>query len=142
MKILLAVDGSPQTAAAVRHAIRLMRCCAGSTLTLVTVVPPADTWELKRFMKPEEIEAMQESQGGDQLSPARALLDAEGIRYTPRVLLGEIASTLVEEASRNGADLVIIGSRGHTAAASALLGSTALAVIRLAGVPVTVVRQD
>lgn len=139
MKILLAVDGSPHATAAVRHAIRLMRCCAGSTLALVTVVPPADTWELKRFMKAEEIEAMQESQGGDLLSPARALLDAEGIGYTPQVLLGPVAETIAAEAREAGCDLIVIGSRGHTAA-SAILGSTALAVIHLAEVPVTVVR--
>lgn len=142
MKILLAVDGSTHSAAAVRHVIALAQHCTKLAVTLVTVMPPADTWELKRFMKSEEIEAMQESQGGDLLSPARALLDAKGILYTPKVLLGPVAETLVAEAREAGCDLIVIGSRGHTAAASAILGSTALATIHLAGVPVTVVRQD
>lgn len=140
MKILLAVDGSRHSAAAVRHVISLAHHGMRLDIILVTVVPPADTWELKRFMKLEEIEAMQEARGGDLLTPARALLDAENIPYTPKVLLGPVAETIAAEAREMRCELIVIGSHGHTAAASAILGSTALAVIHLTEIPVTMVR--
>lgn len=140
MKILLAVDGSAHAESAVRHVIRLTHACAAVEITLVTVVPPADTWELKRFMKTEEIEAMQESQGGDTLAAARALLDAAGAAYTPKVMLGPVAETLAQEANTCNVETIVMGSRGRGAAESAVLGSTALAVIQLTNLPVTVVK--
>jgi nucleotide-binding universal stress UspA family protein len=140
MKILLAVDGSVHAEGAVRHVIRLAHACVAVEVTLVTVVPPSDAWELKRFMKAEEIEAMQESQGGDTLAAARALLDAAGVVYTPKVLLGPVAETLVQEAKAGSAEMIVMGSRGLGAVESAVLGSTTLAVMQLSSLPVTVVK--
>lgn len=140
MKILLAVDGSTPAENAVHHVIQLAHTCAAVKVTLVTVVPPADTWELKRFMKTEEIEAMQESQGGDTLAPARALLEAAGVPCTPQVLLGPVAEMLVQEANIRNVKMIVMGSRGLGATESAVLGSTALAVIHLTNLPVTVVK--
>jgi nucleotide-binding universal stress UspA family protein len=140
VKILLAVDGSAHAESAVRHVIRLAHACAATEVILVTVVPPSDAWELRRFMKTEEIEAMQESQGGDTLAPARALLDAAGVPCTPKVLLGPVAETLAQAAQASSAEMIVMGSRGLGAVESTLLGSTTLAVMHLSSVPVTVVK--
>lgn len=140
MKILLAVDGSVYSERAVRYVIHLAQECANIEVTLTTVVPPSDAWELKRFMKPEEIEAMQESQGGDALALARTLLDAANVRYQPQVLLGPVAKTLVRHAEEWSAGQIVMGSHGHGAAEGTVLGSVALNVIHLASMPVTVVK--
>ena len=56
-----------------------------------------------------------------------------------RVLDGDPRRAIVEEAKREGADLIVIGKRGRTPIQALLLGSTAEAIARGAQCPVLVV---
>jgi nucleotide-binding universal stress UspA family protein len=47
---------------------------------------------------------------------------------------------IAREAVRTGCDLIVIGSRGMTAAANLVLGSTATKVLHVSSLPVTVVK--
>ncbi len=62
-----------------------------------------------------------------------------GVR--PRVLEGDPAPTLVAEAERENAGLIVIGKRGHNPLVELLLGSTTERVLRRSKVPVLVVPQ-
>src|SRR2546429_1540983 len=80
-----------------------------------------------------------QEEGEARLAPAKKKLDAAGIKYNARVLVGPIAETIVKQAKESGCDLIYIGTRGMSAA-SALLGSTANKVLNLSAVPVLLVK--
>lgn len=140
MKVLLPVDGSASSDRATRHVIALLQGCGGHEVYLVNVQSPVDAPEIRSHMRASEIEAMQETRGGDALVSARALLDAAGVAYTPSVLLGPVAQTLASFASDNGCDHIVIGSRGLSAIGSVMMGSVTPELVALASVPVTLVK--
>lgn len=53
---------------------------------------------------------------------------------------GHVAETICSYAERNAVDMVVMGSRGRSAFASVMLGSTSAQVLHHAPCPVTVVR--
>ncbi|GAB4283588.1 MAG: universal stress protein [Deferrisomatales bacterium] len=53
---------------------------------------------------------------------------------------GRPSQVILEEAQRLGADLIVMGSHGHTAVTEVLLGTTAHRVMQRAQVPVLLVR--
>lgn len=140
MKILIPIDGSEQSERAVQHVIALLQGCKDHQVLLLNVQEPADAPELTSHMRPSEIEAMQESRGGDALAGARALLDAAGIAYVPTVLIGPIAETIHQFAVDQGCDKIVMGTRGLGTLGSMLLGSVATDLLRLTKLPVTLVK--
>jgi hypothetical protein len=69
--------------------------CTGYQIYLINVQTPIDAPELLGHMPASEIEAMQETRGGDALVSARALLDQAGVP-TPRWSgLVPVAETIV-----------------------------------------------
>ncbi len=66
-------------------------------------------------------------------------LEKTGIKVTPLLLQGPSGETIVAEAERLGADLIIIGSHGHGALHKMLVGSTSEGVLRKAKIPVMVI---
>jgi len=58
-----------------------------------------------------------------------------------RVIPGDAADRILEEARREGADLIVVGSRGRGAVRSALLGSVSTSVAREAPCPVVLVPE-
>ena len=139
-KALVPVDGSSNSDRAVQHVIALSGTSPAMDVVLLNVQPEIDDWQVRRFLKKEEVEAMEESKGGDALQSARALLDAAGLRYTPQVLIGPIAETIAKTALEQNCDGIVMGTRGLGAVAGALLGSVAAQVVHLADVPVTLVK--
>lgn len=140
MKILLPVDGSEHSDRVVRHVIRMVHGCADYEIQLLNVQAPIDAPELRGHMPLREIEAMQETRGGDAMASARALLDAAGVAYAPEVILGPVAETIARLAGERQCDAIVMGSHGAGSLTSALMGSVATNVIRLAQCPVTVVK--
>ena len=139
-KALVPVDGSANSDRAVRHVIALAGLCPSMDIVLLNVQPEIDDWQVRRFLKKEEVEAMEESKGGDALASARTLLDAAKLRYTPMVLIGPVAETVARTALEQNCDGIVMGTRGLGAVAGALLGSVAAQVVHLSDVPVTLVK--
>lgn len=139
-KALVPVDGSSNSDRAVQHVIALAGICPSMEVLLLNVQPEIGDWQVRRFLKKEEVEAMEESKGGDALQSARVLLDAAKVRYTPQVLIGPVAETIAKTALEQGCDGIVMGTRGLGAVAGALLGSIASQVVHLSDVPVTLVK--
>jgi nucleotide-binding universal stress UspA family protein len=74
------------------------------------------------------------------LEDAVALAAERGVDATTRLLQGDTVDEIVACADSLGVDLIVIGSRGHGAIASALLGSVSRGVLRESKRPVLVVR--
>lgn len=139
-KALVPVDGSANSDRAVQHAVSLARGNPAFEVLLLNVQPEVDDWQVRRFLKKEEVEAMEEAKGGDALQSARAILDAGKLNYQPLVLIGPVAETIAQTAVAERCDGIVMGTHGLGAAASVLLGSVSSDVIHHATVPVTLVK--
>jgi nucleotide-binding universal stress UspA family protein len=135
--VLVGIDGS----AASHKAARLGAEIAGrfgARLTLAYVVPrlllPPDAYGLTVA----EVEAEHRAHADELLEAAAAAL-GPGPAPDRLVLFGEPAEALAEAAQQGGADLLVVGSRGHGAVSRVLLGSTSDRVVHVSALPVLVV---
>ena len=64
----------------------------------------------------------------------------EGISLKTEMRDGEIHEQILESATQNDADLIVIGTHGHTGIKLMLLGSTTEKVVRMSECPVLTVR--
>jgi nucleotide-binding universal stress UspA family protein len=143
VKLLLAVDGS---GSAVRATRNLIETAAQWTeppevelLTVHHAVPPVDGFS-GTAGSGDRIDRDYRKEGEKALAPSRELLEAAGVKFTAHVLVGEIASTIVEHARNAGCQMIYMGTRGMTTISNLVLGSVATKVLHLARVPVALVR--
>ena len=142
MKILLAVDGSKQCLKAVDSLIEHADWYRSKPeVELVTVhLPVPKVGGIGGGVSKAQVQRYYQEEGDEWLAPAKKKLDAAKVPYTARILVGPVAETLVKHAKSAGCDLIYIGTRGMTATANALLGSTATKVLHLSTVPVLLVK--
>jgi nucleotide-binding universal stress UspA family protein len=142
-KILVAVDGSPAAGEGLREAIRVAEAGAGR-LVIVHVVnelqvyyatagagPGADVYERLR----EESRRIVEK--------ARSLAAHRGLEakiVMRGIAGGSVAQAIVQEAKRQRADLIVLGTHGRRGMRRLVMGSDAEEVVRSAPVPVLLVR--
>ena len=144
MKILLAVDGSEGSLAAVRHALQLTADGLRSNFVLVNVQEPASLYEVVVAHDAQVIENIRDAAGEHALVDAQGLLSAAGLAFDSEIVSGDPGHLIVDVAQRVGADLVMMGARG-SGDTRAALGSAATAVLHAAldtaPLPVTIVRR-
>jgi nucleotide-binding universal stress UspA family protein len=137
MRILLAVDGSKHCLAAVDSLIEHADWYRGKPeVELVTVHLPIPSVGVSKA----QAQKYYEEEGETRLAPAKKKLEAARIPFAAHVLVGPVAETLVKHANDSGCDLIFIGTRGMSATANALLGSTSTKVLHLSPIPVLLVK--
>lgn len=135
LRVIVGVDGSATSDAAVAWANRYA-AATGARMTLIAV------WDMPRmyggdFPLPPNFDPLAEaSRVGKQ---ARRLVTLPANRVDVQVVARGTARTVLVEAARD-ADLLVVGSRGHSSVADLLLGSVSAYCARHAPVPVVVVR--
>jgi nucleotide-binding universal stress UspA family protein len=138
MKILVAVDGSKPSLKAVQLLIDHADWYRSRPeVELVTIHLPVPT---VRHLNKTQVEKYYAEEGEAMLAPAKKKLDAAGVAYEARVLVGPVAETLVKHAKDKRCDVIYIGTRGMTAMGAALLGSTATKVLNISETPVLLVK--
>lgn len=136
--IVVGVDGSPESRAALRWALAEARL-RGADVQAVYV------WSIPvipgRELGPSYVLPME-----DLRAEAGAVLDAvladevtDGVQVTPVVVEGNPADMLVEAGKE--ADLLVVGSRGHGGFAGLLLGSVSAQLAHHAACPLVIVRR-
>jgi nucleotide-binding universal stress UspA family protein len=142
MRILLAVDGSKNSLDAVQFLIDHVDWYRETPqVELATVhLPVPKLPGMGAAVGKTQIEKYYQEEGEKQLVAARRKLDAAGVRYEARVLVGPVAETLVKHAEDKRCDLIYIGTRGHTELGKALLGSTATKVLHISDIPILLVK--
>ncbi len=139
MNILVPTDFSRPSEQALTYARSLAQRFGASLHLLHVVNRPllAEGLAAEAFMN--ESAAL----GADMVEVAQQRLHklAPGAASTD-VVFGYAAKSIVEHASRLGADLIVMGSHGRTGIAHVLLGSVAEAVVRTAPCPVLTVRDQ
>jgi nucleotide-binding universal stress UspA family protein len=140
-KLLLAVDGSESAIRATRHLIEAAaRWTEPPEVELLTVrlaVPPVGG--SSTGVSRDTIDRYYREEGEKSLAPSRELLAAAGVKYTAHILVGDIASTIVEHARNSSCQMIFMGTRGMTTISNLVLGSVATKVLHLARVPVALV---
>ena len=136
-RIVVGVDGSESSKAALRWAIRQAKL-TGASVDAVTAwrYPTGHGWapiadgepDFETEAKKTLIEALGEVSGLEPEVPVR-----------PLVTEGHAAEMLLHTAQ--GANLLVVGSRGHSGFTSALVGSVSLYCILHAPCPVLVLRD-
>ena len=133
-RILVAIDGSPDAAAALEHAVGLARD-QNAVLTLLTVAPPPSTpVGAGASAPPDLLEA-----NSKVLREATASLPMD-VGVTTRLERGQPAETILRVASGDRHDLIVMGSHGHSRVHRALLGSVSERVLAASPLPVLLVR--
>jgi nucleotide-binding universal stress UspA family protein len=147
MRILLAIDGSPCSEAAVAE-VAARPWPAGSDFRVVSAYqipmsPTPEAWAIPpEYYDEMEQAARSQAQKAVDLAAAR-LKEGLGKSMTVlgEVLAGSPQSVIIEEADRWPADLIVVGSHGYGAWHRLVLGSVSQAIVLHAKCSVEVVRR-
>ncbi len=146
MRILLAVDGSVCSDRAMAL-VATLSLPPDSAVRVVGVLQPfADTLALSYAAAGDagtNLASEEEQDAGhlrEAIGRAETALRRDGLTVDGFLVRGRPASSIVDEASGMGADLVVVGSRGHGTISTMVLGSTAAEVVDHAPCPVLVAR--
>ena len=138
-KIVVGNDGSDYSIEAVKLVAEIAKA-AGAKLDVVHVSHLPATFYAAAFETPIDLQAQMDSLRQEAEHRAKEALAAVGYDANFVVIDGHPADTLVEYAEREGADLLVVGSRGAGAIERFLLGSISDRVVHHAHCPVLVVR--
>jgi nucleotide-binding universal stress UspA family protein len=141
-RIVVATDGSPSSAAAVTFGVDLA-AEHKAELAFVHVVPALDVVPATGIggfgcALPHEPCAHDHA----LLADAAAVAAEHGVVSTTALLKGDTVDEIVAYADSHDADLIVVGTRGHGAIASALLGSVSHGVLAESKRQVLVVRPS
>ncbi len=139
-RILLAVDGSEPSAKAVEYVCALRQSAVPAQVRLLNVQIFMASGNVRHFISQEAIDAYCQAEGEAALTPARKALQAAGMSCDELVVTGHVARAIVKEAMQSGCTRIVMGTRGHGAIANVFVGSSALQVMHLSEMPVTMVK--
>ena len=146
MKVLLAVDGSNYSEAAV-NAVAGRPWPVGTTIKVFSSIEPVfypttDTWVMPESYYEEMEKAGRESAEQAVNKAVDVLRKSHGgsIELTAEIRDGHAKDAILDEAEKWGADLIIVGSHGYRGFKRFMLGSVSHAVATHAKCSVEIVR--
>jgi len=139
-RILLAVDFSDVTDSLVDTVAGVARDPAGAVWVVHVAAP--DPQFIGYEIGPQSVRDIRARELKDEharLDEIKRALEAKNLHARAFLLQGETVGTLLEQAERMRADLVILGSHGHGMLFKSLVGSVSEGVLRGATCPVLLV---
>ncbi len=139
-RILVPIDGSATSLRGLDEALRLAKL-SGASIHLVHALDhflfgAGETYTVDVF-------GIQKEAGERILGEARERAAAGGIPVTTFLsepMPGRVCDVICDQARESGADLIVIGTHGRRGVGRLLMGSDAEQVLRLAPVPVLLIR--
>jgi len=142
-RILVAVDGSPASNKGLREALRLAKAERGRLCILHVVNDYVAVAAMGGVAPPRDLGLRLRESGERILAQAKALAAKQRLKpvvVLREVLSGPTAESIVREAKKQRADLIVLGTHGRRGVRRLVLGSDAEQVVRTAPVPVLLVR--
>lgn len=136
-RILLPVDGSPESLSAARYALSH----AGGDQTEYVLAHVYDP--VPRTIGGEHLERLGQEISTEEdavMAPYRALFREAGLLFRERLEEGHPAPVIVRLAAEEGCDLILMGTRALSDLSGLLLGSVSHQVVHEAPCPVLLVR--
>lgn len=135
-KILVSLDGSKNSLKGLNEAIYLARQC-GSTLTGLHVVSIYPTG-FGSILEPFKKEAFKQAK--KFMAEAKTISAQNGIVFNEKIVYGEAKWDIVDFATHQKFDLIVIASRGFGPIKEMFLGSVANSVIHKSKIPVLIIK--
>jgi nucleotide-binding universal stress UspA family protein len=138
--ILTPIDSSDISSDVVAAAGELAKAIDARIVLLNVVQPPVFTAEYTAVLDNiAEIVAIGEKAAEKLLSKTKDRLIEQGLKVETLQATGAPVVHIVEQAEKQNADYIVIGSHGHTAFYDLLVGSTTHGVLKRAKCPVVIV---
>ena len=144
--IVVCIDFSNGTECVLKAASKLAKALQ-EHVYLVHVIDDTPLYTMYG-MYPEEIPAMAEYRelasvrARQKMEDAKARLEGMGVAVVSEILDGQPQAAIMDFAIKVATDMVVVGTHGHSAIGSVLMGSVASGLVRQAKVPVLVVPCD
>ena len=140
LKLLVPTDGSENALRAVRHVADLAARGVAIEAVLLNVQRPVMSGEVGQVAPIEIAEDKRALAAGSAIARARTLLDPAKVPVTVHEAIGAAAEEIAKAADDLACDGIVMGHRGLGMLRSLVMGSVSEHVLRLANVPVTLVK--
>lgn len=141
MKVLIPVDGSPHADAALDFVASRTALLGRDFEVRLLNVQPSLSARVVKSIGSSETRAYQREQADEVLRPALDRLQRAGIVAKASYSLGQRADAIGTIAVRSHCDLIVMGSRGHSALKGLVFGSMTNAVLASCSKPLLVLRS-
>ena len=142
MRILMPIDGSPHSKAALAFiASRSTLIESQPDIELLNVQYPVSS-RVVRAAGRDLVQFHHESEAGKVIKPALAALKRAGVRAQSKSVVGSPGAEVGRIAAADAADLIVMGSQGHTGFKRLLFGSVTQAVLASCNTPLLVLRSE
>ena len=135
-RVLIAVDGSPQSLKALKFA---MDTAPGAEFHLINVRTPI-TGSAASYLGRKTLDEYHLEEGMKDLAPALEAARSGGGEVKHHVCVGSPGETIAHFADQIAADFIVIGSKGRSQIPDIVLGSAVQSVLHEAKVPVLVIK--
>jgi len=141
MKILIPLDGSANANRALDYVIsHISMYKERPQLLLLNVQWNIATANVKLFINQDTINDYYREQGLAALQLGRAALDAAGLPYQYHISIGTPAEAIVQYATEQQVDQIVMCKQGQGGLQTILLGSVVTRVLHLAEMPLLLVK--
>ncbi len=139
-RLLLPVDGSARSLAAVRHAIALSASLRTPAHGVLLNVQQPVRGNIGRFIGEADLRRYHEDEGRKALMRAGRMLTEAGLPHESHVVVSDVVGGILDAARRHDCQAIVMANRGHGSVAGMLLGSVSMRLLHQSAVPVILVR--
>lgn len=137
---LIPFDGSDHSIKALDLAISEAKTRkALPMLVLLNVQMPLPS-DITRFIDIKTVDDYHREEGEKVLTHAKERLITSALAYEFAILVGEVATTIVEFAVHKGCTMIVMGTHGHGSVDGLLMGSVTTKVLHQTGLPVLLIK--
>ncbi len=141
-RILVPIDGSATSERALDEAIKFAQQ-QNSRIELVHVLEDIWYFDNENYLNYAELVQTMRYSGEKILAQAQNKFLQAGVMVDIRLLEAQgerVANVIINEAKNSQADLIIIGTHGRSGFSRMLMGSIAEGVVRMAHIPILLIR--
>ncbi len=141
--ILVPLDGSPLAECVLPHVEAIARGSDNPNIIFMRVIEmPAGMYtDLSEYQR-TQVKVNKIEEAKKYFEGLMSQIEYEGITVKCEVIFAKIGEGIAEYASRNGIDLIVIATHGHTGIIGLVWGSIADQVLNTSSLPVLMIRPS